>query len=201
MTPADCPPPGNAEAPLRGRELLVCVCGGIAAFKVAQVVSTVVQLGCGVRVAMTRAARRFVGPVTFRALSGRPVHTSMWQETAGDIPHLKLTEQADLLLVAPATANILGKLAGGIADDLVSSLLLGAACPVLLAPAMNTRMWAHPAVVRNVEFLRSSGFRFIGPDSGWQACRADGPGRMSEADAIVAEIQTQLALLPPRTAP
>lgn len=189
----------SAPPPLEGYELLVCVTGGIAAFKVAALVSTLVQQGCGVRVAMTRAASRFVGPVTFQALSGRPVQTSLWR-SEGDIPHLRLTEVADLALVAPATANTIGKLAGGLADDLVGSLLLGAACPVMLAPAMNERMWTHPAVQRNVAFLREHGFLFVGPEEGWQACRAVGPGRMSEPETILQAIREHLLVRPPRSA-
>lgn len=195
MNPSTVPAP----QPLQGYELLVCVTGGIAAFKVAALVSTLVQQGCGVRVAMTRAARRFVGPVTFQALSGRPVQTSLWR-SEGDIPHLRLTEVADLALVAPATANTIGKLAGGLADDLVGSLLIGAACPVMLAPAMNERMWMHPAVQRNVAFLREHGFLFVGPEEGWQACRAIGPGRMSEPETILQAIRAQLLVRPPRSA-
>lgn len=183
---------------LDGREILVCVCGGIAAYKTAALVSGLVQAGAGATVAMTPAARRFIGKVTFEALSGRPVHTSMWRSPSGDIQHLKLSELAELIVVAPATANAIAKLAGGIADDLVSSLLLGAACPVLLAPAMNARMWQHAATQRNVEFLRKSGIEMIGPDSGWQACRAVGPGRMSEPDAILSAIRGRLAALPKR---
>lgn len=178
---------------LNGREILVCVCGGIAAYKTAALVSGLVQAGAGVTVAMTPAARRFIGKVTFEALSGRPVYTTMWRSSSGDIQHLKLSELAELIVVAPATANAIAKLAGGIADDLVSSLLLGAACPVLLAPAMNARMWAHAATQRNIEFLRSSGIEMIGPDSGWQACRAVGPGRMSEPDAILEAISARLS--------
>lgn len=204
MTPAQPAPNARAETPaqpLAGREVLLCVTGGIAAYKAAALTSRLVQAGCGVSVAMTRNATRFVGPITFEALSGRPVHTSAWRAPAGgEINHLKLTERADLAVVAPATGNCLGKLAGGIADDLVSSLLLGAACPVLLAPAMNERMWAHPAVQRNVAFLREAGFQFVGPDSGWQACRAVGPGRMAEPEAIFAAIEAHLAGVP-RSAP
>jgi phosphopantothenoylcysteine decarboxylase/phosphopantothenate--cysteine ligase len=176
-----------------GSELLVCVSGGIAAYKTATLVSMLVQDGCGVTVAMTRNARRFVGPITFQALSGRPVVTSPWRASgSGDIQHLKLSETADLILVAPATANIIGKLAGGIADDLVSTLLLGAACPVILAPAMNTRMWQHPAVQRNVAFLRESGFELVGPEEGWQACGTVGPGRMSEPETLLAAVRAHL---------
>ena len=183
----------SAAASLSG-EVLVCVCGGIAACKTAMLVSALVQRGCAVTVAMTRAARRFVGPATFQALTGRSVHTSLWRDAAPDeIPHLKLTERADLLLVAPATANIIGKLAGGIADDLVSTLLLGSACPIMMAPAMNERMWAHPAVQRNVDWLGKCGVAFVGPGEGWQACRAVGPGRMAEPDELLAAVAARLA--------
>lgn len=191
--------PIRAPDSLLGYEVLFCVTGGIAAFKAAALVSALVQRDCDVTVAMTRAARRFVTSTTFRALSGRPVHTSLWPNAAsGDIQHLKLSESADLIVVAPATANVIGKLAGGLADDLVSSLLLGADCPLLLAPAMNERMWRHPAVQRNVRFLRDSGALFVGPGTGWQACRAVGPGRMSEPDELLAAITTQLKRNPPR---
>ncbi len=182
-------PPADA---LADREVLVCVCGGIAAYKTAALVSMLVQRGGRVTVAMTRAARRFVGRTTFEALSGRPVATSLWRG-GGSVPHIALGQSADLIVVAPATANILGKLAGGIADDLVSTLLLGAEAPVLLAPAMNARMWRHPAVQRNVAFLRDAGYAFTGPEEGWQACRAVGPGRMAEPQTICAQILKMLA--------
>lgn len=188
----------QGASPLRAYELLVCVTGGIAAYKTAALVSSLVQRGAGVSVAMTRAARRFVGEATFQALSGRPVHTSMWQPAGGEIQHLALSESADLLVVAPATADIIGKLAGGLADDLVSALLLGAACPVLMAPAMNERMWAHPAVQRNVAQLLAWGVRMVGPDDGWQACRAVGPGRMSSPEALLSAIEAELCRRAPR---
>lgn len=192
--PAGAPPDPHTGRPLPpGCELLVCVCGGIAAYKTAALVSMLVQRGCGVTVAMTRNARRFVGPITFQALTGRPVVTSPWRAAgSGDIQHLKLSETADLILVAPATANIIGKLAGGIADDLVSTLLLGAACPVILAPAMNTRMWQHPAVQGNVALLRERGFELVGPEEGWQACGTVGPGRMSEPETLLATVRERL---------
>lgn len=202
MTPRNTNPIDSGAAPgssLAGYEVLVCVTGGIAAYKTATVVSTLVQRGSGVSVAMTRNARRFVGPVTFQALSGRAVHLDPWRPAdAGDITHLKLSESADLAVVAPATADVIGKLAAGLADDLVSTLLLGAACPVMLAPAMNTRMWQNAAVQRNVAFLRDAGVRMVGPESGWQACRAVGIGRMSEPDEIVAAIIEQLRAAAPR---
>lgn len=193
------PDAGSQTGRLSGYEVLVCVCGGIAAYKVAVLVSQLVQQDCGVSVAMTRAARRFVGPVTFAALTGRPVFASLWDPgPQADIQHLRLSETADLIVVAPATANILGKLAGGIADDLVSTLLLGADCPVLMAPAMNARMWQHPVVQRNVAALREAGVLIIGPESGWQACRAVGPGRMSEPETLLAAVREQLLKCPAR---
>jgi len=144
---------------------------------------------------MTSNAQRFVGPVTFRALTGRAVFTNAWDEQGNaDIQHLALAEKADLIVVAPATANILGKLAHGIADELVSALLLGAAAPLLMAPAMNVRMWQHPATQKNVAFLRDEcGVHFVGPDAGWLACRDVGPGRMTEPDQI---LSAAISLLP-----
>ncbi len=186
--------------PLRGYEVLLCVSGGIAAYKTATLASQLVQDGCGVVVAMTRNARRFVGPVTFQALTGRPVLRSQWRTAdPGAMEHLRPSETADLIAVAPATANVIGKLAGGIADDLVSTLLLGADCPVLLAPAMNTRMWQHAAVQRNVTFLREHGFLLVGPEEGWLACGALGLGRMSEPETLLAAIREQLLRKPPRS--
>lgn len=184
----------GGNGPLAGYELLICVCGGIAAFKAAALVSKLVQGGCGVTVAMTRSARRFVGRTTFEALSGRRVQTSLWHGGGAGISHLALSESADLIVVAPATANIIGKLASGIADDLVSTLLLGAECPVLLAPAMNATMWRHPAVQRNVEWLRQNGYTLIGPEEGWQACRAVGPGRMSEPETLYDAVAATLRM-------
>ena len=185
-----------ADTPLAGYEAVVCVCGGVAAFKTATLVSRLAQHGCGVTVAMTRSARRFVGPATFQALSGRPVITSMWRRP--DIPHLALSQQADLIVVAPATANIIGKLAGGIADELVSTLLIGAACPIMMAPAMNTRMWQHPAVQRNVAWLAEQGVLLVGPESGWQACREVGPGRMAEPETLLQRATAQLLAARPK---
>ncbi|MEW6199254.1 MAG: flavoprotein [Planctomycetota bacterium] len=191
--------PPATPPPLAGYEVLLCVTGGIAAYKAAALASALVQDGCGVTVAMTRCARRLVGPATFQALTGRPVLTTLWH--AGDdepFQHLRPSERADLIVVAPATANIIGKLAGGIADDLVSTLLLGAACPVLLAPAMNTRMWQHPAVQHNVAFLRQHGFQLVGPEEGHLACGVEGPGRMSEPDTLRRAILETLRARPPR---
>ena len=171
---------------LEGRRVVVGVCGGIAAFKVCSVVSGLVQRGAGVTVAMTKAATKFVGPVTFQALSGENVVTSLWhQEARSDVRHISLTDEADIVLIAPATANMIGKIAGGIADDVVSTLVIGSAAPVVLAPAMNNRMWENPVVRRNVDTLRELGYRLIDPGEGWLACRSIGPGRMAEPDEIL----------------
>ena len=190
---------GGSTAPLTNYELLVGVCGGIAAYKTAELVSRCVQHGAGVTVVMTRHARKFVGVATFRALTGRPVLTSMWHgPDPHAMEHLRPAERADLFVVAPATANIIGKLAGGIADDLLSTLLLAADSPVLMAPAMNTRMWEHAAVQRNVAILKEMGTQFVGPDDGWLACGVTGPGRMSAPDAILAAATDLLAQRPPK---
>lgn len=176
-------------APLEGYEVLLCVTGGIACYKAADLAGKLVQAGAGVTVAMTEAAAKFVTPLTFAAVTGRASFTTMWRDPQDHDPaHIALTEAADLMIVAPATANILGKLAGGIADDLVSTLALSAAgaCEILLAPAMNSRMWHAPAVRENVEKLRARGVHFVGPNEGRLACGTIGPGRMAEPDEILA---------------
>ena len=188
---------GNPHAPqpvLKGREVIVAVCGGIAAYKVADLVSKLVQLGAGVTVVMTADAQKFVTPLTFEALSGRPVRTSTWDlvETS-DPQHIGLTERADLMLVAPATANILAKVAHGLCDDLVSLMISASACPVVFAPAMNNRMWDNPIARENVAKLQGLGYRFIGPEPGWLACRNVGVGRMSEPGKIVDDVTQRLA--------
>ncbi len=193
----------NIEAPhadLTGYEVLVGVCGGISAYKVCTVVSTLVQRGAGVTVAMTEAATKFVGPLTFQSLTARQVFTTLWSaEAYYDPQHIRLTEAADLFLIAPATANIIGKIACGIADDLLSTLVMTADCPVLLAPAMNTRMWQNPIVQANVTKLRGTGHPIIEPVSGWLACRTVGPGRMAEPQVILAEVIERLRAKPPKS--
>lgn len=184
---------------LKGREIIVAVCGGIAAYKVAEVVSKLVQRGAGVTVCMSESAQRFVTPLTFQALSGRPVRTDTWDLVESSDPqHIGLTERADLMLVAPATANILAKAAHGICDELISLMISAAACPVVFAPAMNTRMWQNPVTQENHQKLLKLGYRFIGPDSGWLACRNTGPGRMSEPSDIVEQLFSMLLPTKPR---
>jgi phosphopantothenoylcysteine decarboxylase/phosphopantothenate--cysteine ligase len=180
---------------LKGREVVVGVCGGIAAYKVADVVSKLVQLGAGVTVCMTRGAQKFVTPLTFEALSGRPVRTGTFELVESSDPqHIALTERADLMLVAPATNNVIAKVAHGLTDDLVSLMVCAAACPVVFAPAMNNRMWAHPVAQENVAKLRGIGYRFIGPEEGWLACRNVGAGRLSEPAKIVDEVVGMLSV-------
>jgi phosphopantothenoylcysteine decarboxylase/phosphopantothenate--cysteine ligase len=184
---------------LAGYELTVGVSGGIAAYKICTVVSRLVQRGCGVTVAMTDSATHFVTPLTFQTLTARPVFTSLWQTAPDtDQPHLRLTETADLLLVAPATADLIGKFASGIADDLVTTMMIGRDCPALLAPAMNTRMWQNPIVQRNIAALRELDYTFIEPAEGWLACRTIGQGRMAEPELIIQIVEQQLKKQPPR---
>jgi len=179
---------GTAQA-LKGREVVVAVCGGIAAYKVADVVSKLVQAGAGVTVCMTAEAQRFITPLTFEALSGRKVRTGTFDLVdTSDPQHIGLTERADLMLVAPATNNVIAKVATGLCDDLVSLMICAAACPVVFAPAMNNRMWDHPVAQENVAKLRALGYRFIGPDAGWLACRNVGAGRLSEPQKIIDEV-------------
>ena len=189
-----------AEANLQGYELLVCVTGGISAYKTASMVSGLVGREAGVTVAMTENATKLVGPPTFRALTGRGVHSDMWtQGISADIEHLSLPDKADLVVVAPATADILAKMAGGIADDLVSTTLLSAEGPVLLAPAMNVRMWMNPATQNNVSILQSRGHILVGPESGRQACGQVGPGRMAEPETIIEAIEKILGQRKPKS--
>jgi phosphopantothenoylcysteine decarboxylase/phosphopantothenate--cysteine ligase len=186
----------DAKPPvLRGREVVVAVCGGIAAYKVADVVSKLVQLGAGVTVCMTDEAQRFVTPLTFEALSGRPVRTGTFTLVESSDPqHISLTERADLMLVAPATTNVIARVAHGLTDDLVSLMVCAAACPVVFAPAMNNRMWDHPIARENAAKLAGLGYRFIGPEEGWLACRNVGAGRLSEPGKIVDEVTRMLTV-------
>jgi phosphopantothenoylcysteine decarboxylase/phosphopantothenate--cysteine ligase len=186
-------PPVPPPLPLTGRHVVVGVGGGIACYKVCDVVSKIVQQGCRVTVAMTPAAQKFVTPLTFEALSGQPVHTDIWQGIdPTDTQHIGLTESADLLLIAPATQHLICKIAAGLCDDLVSLLAAAAACPILFAPSMNNRMWENPATAEAVEKLKSRGYAFVGPTSGWLACRNVGSGRPAEPGEIVEAVTTAL---------
>src|ERR1700722_7487891 len=168
--------PTPSPQTLKGREIIVAVCGGIATYKTAALASKLVQLGAGVTVAMTDDAHRFITPLTFQALCARPVRTGTFDLTdSSDPQHIALTERADLMLVAPATANH-PKVAHGLFDDLVSLMIAAAACPVVFVPAMNNRMWDNPIAQENVAKLMKIGYRFIGPEAGWLACRNVGAG-------------------------
>jgi phosphopantothenoylcysteine decarboxylase len=174
---------------MNGRELLIGVTGGIAAYKTAAMVSRLVQSGAGVTVVMTEAATRFVGPTTFEALTGRTVCLSLFDHPEYPLGgHVSLADKAALMCVAPATANFLAKAAQGIADDLLSTLYLAFPGPVVVAPAMNTVMWEQPAVQRNVQQLRTDGVHFVDPEEGWLSCRATGAGRMADPQRILAAI-------------
>lgn len=164
------------------------VTGSIAAYKSAEIVRRLRQLGVQVRVVMTRSGAKLMSPHALATLSEHPVALRMWRSgdpLAADIEHLDLGREADLFLVAPATANILAKAASGIADDLLSTAILASACPVVFAPAMNVRMWENPATQRNVALLRERGCGFVGPASGGLACGETGAGRMAPPEAIV----------------
>lgn len=178
----------------RGRVLLA-VCGGIAAYKACEVLRGLQRAGCEVRVTMTEDATRFVGAATFEALSGAPVATSLYEYPGSAIPHIALAEWADAAVVVPATANVLAKMACGIADDCLTTTLLACACPVLVAPGMNVHMWRNVATQANVSTLRERGVRFAGPDSGRLACGDVGEGKLADVGEIVA---AALALLAPR---
>ena len=181
-------------APLTGRRVALGVTGSVAAFKAAALTSRLVQEGARVTVVMTAAAQRLVGPATFESLSRAPVVTDLWERAQALQPaHISLAEQAEALLVAPATANFLGKLAHGLADDALSCLALAADCPVVIAPAMNDRMYAHPAVQANVALLKERGCVFVGPVEGRLASGKVGRGRLAELGDILAALRDVLA--------
>jgi phosphopantothenoylcysteine decarboxylase len=173
-------------------ELVIGVSGGIAAYKTAALVSSLVQQGHGVSVVMTRAARKFIGPATFRALTGRPVVSDSFDRHYPLGAHIELAEKANLLCVAPASADVLAKAAGGLAEDLLTTLLLSFTGPVLFVPAMNSAMWEKKSVQRNIATLRADGYHFVDPQEGWQSCRRTGMGRMAEPNDIQAAIESLL---------
>jgi phosphopantothenoylcysteine decarboxylase/phosphopantothenate--cysteine ligase len=171
---------------LSGRELILGVTGSIAAYKAVHLLRELTRLGAGVTVCLTGHAREFVGPLTFRTLSGRPVLTDLFDPQSPDaVEHVALAERAHAVIVAPATANLLAKAAHGIADDFLTTLLLAARGPVVVAPAMDGGMWEHPAVVANVATLRSRGVTVLEPDAGALASGLSGRGRFPEVDAII----------------
>jgi phosphopantothenoylcysteine synthetase/decarboxylase len=175
---------------MNGHEIVVGVTGGIAAFKTAALVSQLVQGGAGVTVVMTAAAEKFIGAATFAALTGRPVAREIFDDAQFPLgAHITLAERAKVLVVAPASADFMAKAAHGHASDLLSTLYLAFTGRVLFAPAMNTAMWNHAAVQRNISQLRADGVQFVEPGAGWLSCRQVGAGRMAEPDTIFAAIR------------
>ncbi len=179
-------------SPFSGRSILVGIGGGIACYKTAHVISRLAQSGAEVTVLMTEAATRFVTPLTFQALSGKPVYTSMWEHLESSDPqHISLARRASAMVIAPCTMDLAARLATGLTDDvvtLVCSAVDRSTTPVLLAPSMNAVMWKQPATQRNLRQLSEDGFTFVGPGEGWQACRTEGVGRMSEPEEILAAL-------------
>ena len=181
---------------LQGRKVLLGVTGGIAAYKSAHLVRLLTGAGAEVTVVMTESAGRFIGPDTFAALTGRPVHTSLW-ERSGEVLHVRLAHETELVVVAPATANLLAKLAAGLADDLLTSTLLEYRGTIVVAPAMHTGMWEHPATLANAEILRGRGVRIVGPATGPLAHGDEGVGRMADPEAILEELSAPLGVAGP----
>jgi len=173
--------------------ILLGVSGSIAAYKAADLCSRLVKAGHEVTVVMTEGATHLVGPLTFASLTGRPVLTNQWdREEWAKVEHIDVTDRADLIVLAPATANLLGKAAHGIADDLLTTVLLAADSPILACPAMNPRMWANPLVQENLARLRKAGWWFLEPGEGTVACGHTGQGRMREPEEIHSEIDRLL---------
>jgi len=181
---------------LQDKTILLGVCGGVAAYKVAFLLRNLRRKGARVRVVMTEAATHFVAPATFQALSGEPVFTDLWDtRIANGMPHIELSRGIDAILIAPATADFLARMATGRAEDLLSTIVLASDAPVFVAPAMNRQMWEHPATRRNVATLVGDGVRFFGPAFGEQACGEEGAGRMLEPDEI---LEATIAALSPK---
>lgn len=182
---------------LKGKRILLGVTGGVAAYKAALLLRLLTGAGARVQVVMTESATRFVTPVTFQALSGQPVFVDQWDDRMpNNMAHIDLSREADAILVAPASANFLARVAQGLADDLLTTLVLARNCPLLVAPAMNRQMWENPATRRNVATLRQDGIEIFGPAAGMQACGEEGEGRMLEPDALLESLITFLAPKP-----
>ncbi|MEQ3624396.1 MAG: bifunctional phosphopantothenoylcysteine decarboxylase/phosphopantothenate--cysteine ligase CoaBC [Celeribacter sp.] len=178
---------------LAGKRILLIIGGGIAAYKALDLIRRLRERGATVSPVLTRAAEEFVTPLSVAALAGQAVHRHLFDLTAeAEMGHIELSRSADLIVIAPATAHLMARMAGGQADDLATTLLLATDTPVLIAPAMNVRMWDHPATQRNLAQLRNDGIRVVGPDEGQMACGEFGPGRLAEVPEILASIETAL---------
>ena len=179
---------------LAGKRILLIIGGGIAAFKSQLLIRALREQGASVTPVLTRAAEEFVTPLSVSALAANKVYRDLFDLTdEAEMGHIELSRSADLIVVAPGTADLMAKMAGGLANDLASTLLLATDTPVLVAPAMNVRMWEHPATQRNLATLKGDGVRFVGPEKGDMACGEHGPGRMSEVPEIVAAVGAALA--------
>ena len=178
---------------MQGKRILLIVGGGIAAYKACELIRTIRKAGGSVRCVLTDGGAHFVTPMTLAALSEQPVHTSLWDlKDEAEMGHIQLSREADLVVVCPATADLLARMAAGAADDLATTLLLATDKPVLACPAMNVRMWLHPATRRNVERLRADGVTILEPDEGEMACGEYGPGRLPEVERIAAAMDAAL---------
>ena len=178
---------------LSGKKIILGVTGGIAAYKAAYIASGLVQRGADVHVVMTESATHLIGPATFWSLTSNPVITDMFEPPSKpEITHVSLPESADLLLIAPATANIIGKLANGIADDMLSTMALVVRCPVIVAPAMNLNMYTNPIVIANMDRLKQYDYMFVDPDAGRLACGDEGIGRLADPDKIILRVEEVL---------
>lgn len=175
---------------LTNRRVLLGISGGIAAYKAAELTRLLVKAGVDVQVVMTKGAEAFITPLTLQALSGKPVRTGLFDaEAEHAMGHIELARWAELIVIAPASADVMARLTHGMADDLLATLCLASTAPLMIAPAMNQQMWQHPATQHNAQTLQHRGVRLIGPDSGDQACGETGPGRMLEPQQILQQVQ------------
>jgi len=184
---------GLLEQALRGRRIILGITGGIAAYKSVDLASQLTKLGASVHAVLTDNAANFVAPLSLEVMTNNKVHQKQYEGSLGHIDHIQLADSADLVLIAPATANTIAKLATGVSDNLLLDLCLVTRAPIMIAPAMNTKMWQHPTVVKNVEYLSSIGYEFIAPDFGLLACKHVGEGRLAEQDRIVAAVTAKLS--------
>lgn len=178
------------ESPLNGKTILLGISGGIAAYKCCDLVRLLAKKGVDVHVVMTKAALNFVTPLVLQTLSGNPVHSEMFsliEKT--DIGHISLATRADAVLIAPATADIISKVAHGVCDDLLTTVICATKAPIIFAPSMNENMWTNPIIQENVAYLRDHQYRFIQPEEGELACGAEGKGRLPNLDVIVQELE------------
>jgi phosphopantothenoylcysteine decarboxylase/phosphopantothenate--cysteine ligase len=178
---------------LKGKEIVLGVSGGIAAYKAAELTRLLVKEGANVNVIMTKNAQEFITPLTFQTLSGNPVSAELFDlSRRSEVKHVSLAEKADLLVIAPATANIIGKMASGIADDLLTTTVMATRAPIIIAPAMNVQMWKNTILQENIKRLKKIGLKIMEPGSGYLACGYEGKGRLAEPEAILKRIKTLL---------